>query len=744
MRNFIAILFVATFFLASCSSAEQKKEQKQTKAEVKIEHEYQNTALSIDERVASMIKELTLEEKISLMEHSSKAVERLGIPKYNWWNEGLHGVARSAPATVFPQAIGMAATFNADLVKEVATTISDEGRALYHAAVNKGIRKQYLGLTYWSPNVNIFRDPRWGRGHETYGEDPFLSGKLGAAFVSGLQGDDKNYMKIAACAKHYAVHNGPEAKRHTFNALSNPKDLNETYLPAFKTLLDADVAGFMCAYNRTNEEACCGSPTLLLDLLRKQWGFKGYVVSDCGALNDLHKNHKVTTDVAQSAAMAIKSDVNVNCGSVYRHLKKAIDQKLITEKELDAVLAKQLKIRFRLGMFDPDEKNPYAKIPLSVVNSDKHKELSRKAARESIVLLKNKNNVLPLKKDLTQLYVSGNNAADVNALMGNYYAVAKNYVTVLEGIANAISPTTILQYNQTILLQQDVEKTKTGQVWNAKSADVAIAVIGLSGLYEGENGDTPFSRTGGDRATIELPANQLKYLKDLRKASEGKPLIVVVCSGSAIAMPEVHELADAIVWAWYPGEQGGNAVADVLFGDYSPSGKLPITVYNSTEQLGDFEDYNISDGGWTYRYFKGEPLYPFGYGLSYNNVKYQLTGDKHVTLNETGSVDIEIQVTNSGKMAQKEAVQLYVSKTDVDFPAPLHALKAIKNIEVAAGGTQIVKFTINKEILEQVNKEGKRVLPKGKYDIYVGSASPSSSLEKLGATKPLLVTANVE
>ncbi len=733
------VLAIVAITLVRCAPA-VKEEQKQEKS---FKYEFQNTTLSIDNRVASLIKELTLEEKIGLMEHKSKAIERLEIPSYNWWNEGLHGVARSAPATVFPQAIGMAATFNPDLIEQVATAISDEGRALYHASTEKGVYRQYLGLTYWSPNVNIFRDPRWGRGHETYGEDPVLTGQLGAAFVKGLQGDDDKYIKVAACAKHFAVHNGPEAKRHTFNALSNSKDLNETYLPAFKNLLDADVAGFMCAYNRTNDEACCGSPTLLLDLLRDQWGFDGYVVSDCGALNDLHKNHKVTSDAAQSAAMAIQSDVNVNCGSVYRHLQKAIDAGLITEEDLDKVLAKQLKIRFQLGMFDSTDEVPYSSIPVSVVNSKEHKELTRDVARKSMVLLKNKNNVLPLKKDLEQIYVTGNNAADVNALMGNYYGVSKNYVTILEGIANAVSPTTIVQFNQTILLEQELERTKTGQVWNAPSADVTIAVVGLSPLYEGENGDTPFSKTGGDREKIELPANQIKFLKDLRKACKDKPLIVVVCSGSAIAMPEVHELADAVVWAWYPGEQGGNAVADVLFGDYSPSGKLPITIYNSTDQLGDFEDYNISSGGWTYRYFKGEPLYPFGFGLSYNDVTYALKGESQLQLKQEGSVDVEIGVSNKGKSIQNETLQLYVSKEDAGFVAPLYALKDFKNVTIEAGGTTSVKFTINKEILSQVNMDGQSVLPTGKYKVYVGSASPSSRLNDLGALKPLEVDVEV-
>ncbi|WP_430816474.1 glycoside hydrolase family 3 C-terminal domain-containing protein [Carboxylicivirga sp. RSCT41] len=734
----LLLLLLAGLLTACTTPSKDKNMPLQT-----FEYEFQNTALSFDERVASLIGELTLEEKIGLMENTAQPVERLGIPQYNWWNEGLHGVARSAPATVFPQAVGMAATFNPDLVEQVAGAISDEGRALYHAAIQKDIHKWYLGLTYWSPNVNIFRDPRWGRGHETYGEDPYLSGRIGASFVRGLQGNDDKYIKVAACAKHFAVHNGPEAKRHYFDAKTNRKDLNETYLPAFKHLVDEGVAGIMCAYNRTNSEVCCGSPTLLLDVLRNQWGFDGYVVSDCGALYDFHVFHKISKDAVESAAIALRADVNVNCGSVYRHLDKAIEQEMVNEKQLDAALAKQLKIRFQLGMFDPQDDVPYSNIPLSVVGSDKHKELARDVARQSMVLLKNDNKVLPLKKDLTQYYVTGNNAADVNALMGNYYGVSRHYVTVLEGIANAVSPTSIVQYNQSVLLEQELEHTNTGQVWNAQFADAVIAVLGISPLYEGENGDTPFSKTGGDREKIELPANQLKLLRDLRTKCKDKPLIAVVLSGSAIAMPEVHELADAVLWAWYPGEQGGHAVADVLFGDYSPSGKLPLTIYQSTEQLGDFEDYNISQGGWTYRYFDGQPLYPFGFGLSYNTIEYKWNETDKVQMKADASLQIDLSVTNNGSMVQNESVQLYVSKPDAGFLTPICALKGIQNVVLGAGETTKVTFTIDKASLAQVNMDGQEVLPLGEYRLYIGSSSPSQRLEALKGTAPLELTVEV-
>lgn len=698
---------------------------------------FKDSELPIDERVDLLIDELTLEEKISLMVNNAAGVDRLNIPEYNWWNEGLHGVARSVPATIFPQAIGMAATFDPDLIKQVATVISDEGRAIYNHANEQGVYTWYTGLTYWSPNVNIFRDPRWGRGHETYGEDPYLSGLLGAAFVNGIQGDDKEYLKAAACAKHFFVHNGPEENRFTFDATSNKKDLYETYLPAFQALIDANVAGVMCAYNKFNSESCCGSSYILNELLREEMGFEGYIVSDCGALNNLHTTHHTTQTVEESAALAVKSGVNVNCGGVYSHLKDAFDQNLISENELDAVLAKQLEIRFRLGMFDENKTNPYTSISTDKLNSTEHKELSREVARRSIVLLKNENNTLPLKKDIGQIYVTGNNAADVNALLGNYYGVSNNLVTILEGIAGAVSNTTVVQYNQGFLVEQEVESMKTGQIWNATNADLTIAVIGLNPLYEGENGDTPFSKTGGDRKTIELPENQLAYLKEIRRRTGEKPLIVVVCSGSAIAMPEVHELADAILWAWYPGEQGGNAVADILFGDYSPSGKLPITIYNSTEQLGGFEDYSIADGGRTYRYFEEKPLYPFGFGLSYNQLSYQLVGKPELKMKASESVEIEVEIENQGKMEQDEMVQLYVSKKDAGFKTPLYALKAIKKLDVKAGETEKVEFSISKETLQQVNDDGESVLPKGDYKIYVGTSSPSSTLQELGGMEPI-------
>lgn len=705
---------------------------------------FKDTALPMNKRVELLINELSLEEKVSLMVNNSAAIDRLGIPAYNWWNEGLHGVARSTPATVFPQAIGMAATFNSDLIQKVATAISDEGRAIYNEANAKGIHKWYMGLTYWSPNVNIFRDPRWGRGHETYGEDPYLSGLLGVSFVKGLQGNHKEYLKIAACAKHFLVHNGPEEQRFTFDANTDRKDLYETYLPAFQSLIDADVAGVMCAYNKYNSESCCGSSNILTTLLREDMGFDGYVVSDCGAITNLHATHHTTKTIEESAALAVKSGVNVNCGGMYSYLKEAIEKQLVTEKEVDDALSKQLEIRFRLGMFDDKTVNPYATISKEKVNCPEHIALARETALKSMVLLKNKNNILPLKKEAGQIYVTGNNAADVNVLLGNYHGVSKNLVTVLEGVASAVSSTTIVQYNQGFLVEQDVETMKTGQIWNATNADLTIAVIGLNPLFEGENGDTPFSKTGGDRKEIELPASQTEYLKQIKDKIGDKPLIVVVCSGSAIAMPEVHELADAVVWAWYPGEQGGNAVADVLFGDYSPSGRLPITIYNSTQQLGDFEDYSIWESGKTYRYFNEKPLYPFGFGLSYNDMDYKLIGSSNLKMKANESLEIQVEIRNNGGQTQNEPVQLYVSKTDADFKTPLYALKSIQNVAIKSNESEIMTFNLTKQFLEQIDNDGEKMLPEGAYKIYIGSSSPSQRAVELGGFMPLELTVNLK
>jgi len=702
--------------------------------------DFRDPGLPLERRITDLLTRLTLEEKVSLMTHESKAVPRLGIPAYNWWSEALHGVARSAPATIFPQAIGMAATFDTELVRRVGDAISDEARAIYHASIGRDLHEQYMGLTFWSPNVNIFRDPRWGRGQETYGEDPYLTGEIGAAFVHGLQGDDPFYYKVAAGAKHFAVHSGPEATRHSFNAVAGAKDLNETYLPAFKRLVDVGGAGVMCAYNRTNGEACCGSPALLTKVLRESWHFGGYVVSDCGALWDFHMFHHLTADDDESAAMGLSNGVDVNCGDVYEHLGAAIAKGLVGEAELDSALTRQLAIRFRLGMFDPDSLVPYADIPESAIRSPEHIGLARETARKSIVLLKNSNHLLPLRKDLAKVYVTGNNAADVNVLLGNYHGTAGNLVTVLEGIAGHVSPSTRVEYNQGVLLTQTAAEVTNGQVWNATGADATVAVIGLSPVYEGEGGDAIASGDGGDRRSIELPAGQLKFLKMLRKQCGTKPLIVVVCSGSAIAMPDVHELADALLWAWYPGEQGGNAVADVIFGDVSPSGKFPVTVYDSTGQLGDFDDYRIAEGGRTYRYFQGTPLYPFGFGLSYARFAYSDLVLGNQSVGATDDLAVSVTVTNMGDRAGEEVVQLYLGAKGVPFRTPVASLKDFTRLSLGPGESREVRFTLTPDKLTLIDGEGDPVLLPCEYTLTVGGSSPSLRAVELGSPTPVSAT----
>jgi beta-glucosidase len=552
---------------------------------------FRNPSAPLEARINDLISKLTLEEKALQMMHRSPAIPRLNIPAYNWWNESLHGVARSGVATVFPQAIGLGATFDEDLIFRIGNAISDEARAMHNASVAKGHRLQYSGLTFWTPNINIFRDPRWGRGQETYGEDPFLTATLGMALVKGLQGNHPSYLKVAACAKHFAVHSGPERLRHEFNAVASPKDLRETYLPAFKALVDNGVETVMCAYNATNGEPCCSNQYLLKEVLRDEWGFKGHVVSDCWALVDLYQEngHKTVATQAEAVALAVKRGVNLNCGDEFPALVEAVNKGLITEKEIDAALAVLLKTRFRLGLFDPAENNPYNKIGTDVIDSEAHRALAKEAALKSIVLLKN-NGALPLKNDLPRYFVTGPNAEGVYALMGNYYGVNPNMVTFLEGIAAAIQPGSQLQYKPGVELDRANVNPIDWTTGDAKASDVTFVVMGLTGMLEGEEGESIASPHYGDRLDYDLPKAQIDFLKKLRDGNP-KPIIAIVTGGSPMNLSEVHELADAVLLVWYAGEEGGNAVADILFGKASPSGKLPITFPKSLAQLPPYEDY---------------------------------------------------------------------------------------------------------------------------------------------------------
>lgn len=685
---------------------------------------FQNPKLPTETRIKDLISRLTLEEKTQMMLYNSPAIERLGIPEYNWWNECLHGVGRAGNATVFPQAIGMAATFNEDLIFEVSSAISDEARAKHNAAINKGNRRQYTGLTFWTPNINIFRDPRWGRGQETYGEDPFLTGKIGASFVKGLQGNDPKYLKAAACAKHYAVHNGPEKIRHHFNAVPSEKDFYEVYLPAFKELVDADVEAIMCAYNRTYDEPCCGSPFLLQNILRNEWGFDGHIVSDCWALDDIWLRHKVVDTRVEAAAMAANAGVNLNCGYLYKYLPQAVDSGLVSEAVIDEILADLLRTRFKLGLFDPPQSVPYNSISTDVVNSEEHKKLAYQTAAESIVLLKNDNNTLPLDKDkLTKIYVTGPNAFSNEALIGNYNGISGEMVTFLEGITSKVDNGTIVTYSMGCLPNTD--SVFHGH-WQAGHADATVAVMGLTRLLEGEEGDAMLAE-GGDRREIKLPENQIEYIRMLKKNAGDKPLIVVFTGGSAIAFPEIDTLADAVLYAWYPGEQGGNALADIIFGDFNPSGKLPVTIYKSIDDLPAFEDYNMENR--TYRYFNGEALYPFGHGLSYSDIIFEYIKLSSVALNEDDELQIKVVVTNNSDRDAQEVIQVYAAKTEAEHFRPTQMLVGFEKVMLPANQSKTVIIPINIKDLQYWDEETQSFkVEKGEYEIRVGSSSDDISI----------------
>jgi len=728
----ISIVLIFCFALVSSMLNQSCKQIKNKKISVDT-IAFKNHLLPVDDRIDDLISRLTLEEKASQMVYNSAAIERLGIPEYNWWSEALHGVARSAKATVFPQAIGLAATFDEDLIYRVSSVIGDEARAIYNAAVAENDRGQYKGLTFWSPNVNIFRDPRWGRGHETYGEDPYLSGLLGSAFVKGLQGDHPKYLKAAACAKHYVVHSGPEALRHEFNAITNQKDLYETYLPAFHSLVNAGVETIMCAYNRTNNKPCCGSEELLLNILRNDWGFKGHIVSDCWALMDFHNNHKYTLTKEESAALAIKSLVNLNCGIVYNAIPDAVQQELITEQEVDAALKPLLKTRFKLGLFDPPGSTPYDNITTDIIQSKKHKNLALEAAQKSIVLLKNKNNILPLNKNLNSIFITGPNAGNVDVLLGNYYGINSNMVTILEGIASKVEPHTAIRYKHGVQLNTERANPRDWSTVNAKNADATIAVLGLAPLLEGEEGEAIASAYAGDRNNLTLPQNQINYLKQLRKSAEEKPIILVLTGGSAIAIPEVEKLVDAILFIWYPGEQGGQAVGDVIFGDAVPSGRLPLTIPKSVNQLPAFENYNMTNR--TYKYMDEDPLYPFGFGLSYTTFEYSNLKLNKININKGEEIIAEVIITNTGNIKAEEAVQLYISDLEASFRVPKYSLIGIKKICISPGESKIVRFTITEKMMSSINMNGEKILEPGKLKIYIGGSSPSERAIELGAAK---------
>ncbi len=692
---------------------------------------WKNDALSFDERVELLMKCLTVDEKISQLLNASSAIDRLDIKSYDWWNEALHGVARGPKATIYPQAIGLASTFDRDLIQKVGNAISTEARAVNnHLVKSNGEFIRYMGLSFWSPNVNIFRDPRWGRGQETYGEDPFLSGQIGASFIKGMQGDHPKYLKTAACAKHYAVHSGPEADRHSFNAIVNPQDLKETYLPAFKACVDAGVEAVMCAYNRTNDEACCGSPTLLQSILREDWGFKGHVLSDCWAIRNFHQSHKITDTPEASAALALKSGTNLNCGDTYEKLGEALKQGLITVEDIDNGLRPLLKTRFKLGMFDTPEVNPYANIGLDAVRSKEHIALTREVAQKSIVLLKNDNNVLPLNKEAKQLFISGPLAGDVRTLIGNYHGLGDNLVTLVEGVVGKVSPITRVQYRAGAMINQKNSNDGDDYSHLAGKADATIIGLGLTIVMEGEENEAIGSTDKGDNLSMSLPESQMTYLRKMR-GQHKKPLIVVVFAGCPLDLQEVSKLADAVIYAWYPGEQGGNAIADVIFGDVAPSGKLPLTFPMNKEQLPDYADYNMD--GRTYKYMTKTPMYPFGFGLSFASLELSdiTIASKKIKKNTTPTVTVTVKNTSNYHL--EDVFQLYVSLKGNDQGVPLAALKDFKRVSLKPNASETLQFKLNQDVFNYFDKNGVSKRHKGNAVITIGNSSPGKRSLDLGA-----------
>jgi beta-glucosidase len=819
---------------------------------------YLNPNLPIQTRVDDLVSRMTLEEKVLQMQNAAPAIERLGIPQYEWWNEALHGVARAGYATVFPQAIGLAATWDTELMYQVADVISTEARAKHHEAARNNQRGRYYGLTFWSPNINIFRDPRWGRGQETYGEDPYLTARLGVEFVKGLQGNDPRYFKVIATPKHYAVHSGPEPERHSFDAIAYERDLRETYLPAFRaTIVEGKAYSVMCAYNRTNGEPCCSSKKLF-DILRREWGFDGYVVSDCGAIRDIWEYHKFVKTEPEASALAVRAGTDLTCGNEYVKLLDAVKQGLITEAEIDTALKRLMTARFRLGMFDPPEKVAYARIPFSQNDTPEHRQLALQTARESIVLLKNANNTLPLKKDLKSIAVIGPNADAPEVLWGNYYGRPSRLITPLAGIKAAVSPNTKVTYalgsslagesvvpvpasalspglkaeyfnneelrgptatvrtderinfdwgrykptpelnennfsvrwtgkltpaesgnytlgftaddgarvfldNQLLVeaWERNPNKTVTKEirleggrsydlrmeyrqnnreasarlVWSyprlverqieeavnaSKEADASVLVLGISAGLEGEEMTVNVEGfRGGDRTDLSLPKSQEALLKAV--VATGKPVVIVLLSGSALAVNWANDNAPAILHAWYPGGEGGAAIADVLFGDYNPGGRLPVTFYKSVDQLPPFTDYSMA--GRTYRYFKGDPLYPFGFGLSYTNFDYSNLKFSARSVKTGEPIKVSVDVKNTGTRDGDEVVQLYLTDVAASAPVPIRALVGFDRISLKAGSKQTVTFTITPRQMSMIDDRGKRVIEPGEFLLRVGDLS---------------------
>ena len=699
-----------------------------------IDYGFLDDSLTVEQRTEILVSQMTVDEKISQLTNHAEAIPRLKVPDYDWWNEALHGVARNGKATVFPQAIALGATFDPELAKQVATAISTEARAKYAISQSMGNHSKYAGLTFWTPNINIFRDPRWGRGQETYGEDPYLTSKIGVAFVKGLQGDDPTYLKTAACAKHYAVHSGPEEIRHTFNAEPSQQDLYETYLPAFEALVtEAKVEGVMGAYNAVFGEPACANTFLLQDLLKDKWGFDGYITSDCGAIGGIVYKQKFVKTPEEAAAAALKAGVNLNCGETYKRLKKALEEGLVTEALIHERTKQLLKTRFRLGILGGSKNNPYLNIGPEEIHSEEHIALAREVAQKSIVLLKNNNEVLPLPKNIKVPYVTGPFANSADMLIGNYYGVSPNLVTILEGITDAVSLGSSLNYRSGALPFQANLNPLNWAPKVAAESDVTICVVGITADMEGEEVDAIAAADKGDRKDLKLPANQIKYVKEIAENKKG-PLVLVIASGSPVSLEDIEQDCDAILQIWYPGEQGGNAVADVLFGDISPSGHLPLTFPKNVDQLPAYDDYSMK--GRTYKYMMEEPAYPFGFGLTYSKSEFRNLALSALKLNKKEKLTLTVDIANIGGYDMEEVVQVYVSPKDTSGGIPLKSLKAFKRVSLQKGEVQTLTFSLKPEELKVINEKGEKIWRKGEYNIQVGNSSPSEFSVQLGAAVP--------
>ncbi|WP_167957421.1 glycoside hydrolase family 3 C-terminal domain-containing protein [Anaerosporobacter faecicola] len=702
----------------------------------------QDKIMEYKRRAKELVGKMSLEEKCFQMLHSASAIDRLNIPSYNWWNEGLHGVARAGVATIFPQAIGLAASFDEELVEEVADAVSTEARAKFNMQQEFGDTDIYKGLTFWAPNVNIFRDPRWGRGHETYGEDPYLTSRMGVRYVQGLQGRDENYLKTAACAKHFAVHSGPEDVRHSFNAEISKQDLWETYLPAFEACVkEAKVETVMGAYNRTNGEPCCGSKYLLKDTLRGTWGFDGHVVSDCWAIKDFHEHHHVTDSAVDSVALAVSMGCDLNCGNIFLYLAQAVKEGKVSEEQVTTAVERLFTTRMKLGLFDDPKQVPYNVINYSVVDSKEMKAKNLETSKKTLVLLKNENHLLPLKKEnLKTIGIIGPNADNRRALVGNYEGTASRYVTINEGIQDYLGDEVRVLYSEGCHLYKDrisglgKENDRIAEVRGiCKESDVIIACMGLDSGLEGEEGDEGNQYASGDKPNLNLPGLQEEILKVIGES--GKPVVLVLLSGSALAINWAQEHIPAIVQGWYPGAQGGRAIAELLFGEYSPEGKLPITFYHTTEELPAFTDYSMKNR--TYRYMKQEALYPFGYGLSYTNFEISELKTSSGELHEEG-IDLTCTITNTGEMEGRATIEVYIK---AERPGTPNAqLKGFTKVALAAGEEKNVTLHVAKEAFALCNEEGIREVLPGTYTIYVGESQPDERSIELMKKAPRRVT----